>query len=165
MQRQARERYESWFAEGLLKFTSGNAIDFDEIRKELREWVRGEEDYLVELAYDPWRATQFAIKCNEIYGWQVVEVPQVVRNLNEAMREVEALIADGKLYRPDNRAVEWMFSNVQAKRDRNGNIFPDKSSVENKIDVPSALFTGVSRIIRHRDGNTIPQEAESAGTI
>lgn len=162
---QARERYESWFAEGLLKFTSGNAIDFDEIRKELREWVRGEEDYLVELAYDPWRATQFAIKCNEIYGWQVVEVPQVVRNLNEAMREVEALIADGKLYRPDNRAVEWMFSNVQAKRDRNGNIFPDKSSVENKIDVPSALFTGVSRIIRHRDGNTIPQEAESAGTI
>ena len=160
-----RERYESWYSEGLIKFTSGNAIDFDEIREDLREWIRGEEDFLVELAYDPWRATQFAIKCNEKYGWEVVEVPQVIRNLNESMNEVQAAIASGKLYVPSNRVVEWMFSNVQAKRDRNGNTFPDKSNVENKIDVPSAIFTGVSRIIRHRNETTIPEGAENAGTI
>lgn len=162
---QMRERYERWHVQGWLKLTEGNAVDFDEIRKDIKDWISGEEDYLVELAYDPWRATQFAIKCSVEYGWQVVEVPQVVRNLSESMSEVQGAIADGKLYPDSNGAVEWMFSNVQAKRDRNGNTFPDKSSSENKIDIPSALFTGVSRIIRHRGDSIIPEGAESAGTI
>lgn len=160
-----RERYEMWYSKGWLKLTSGDAIDFNEVREDIAEWVEGEEDNFLELAYDPWHATQFATSCNEKHGWEVVEVPQVVRNLNEAMRHVEETMYLGRLYPPADGATEWMISNVQANRDRNGNIFPDKSNAELKIDSASALFTAVSRIIRHTQGDVIPDLPENMGTL
>ncbi|MBT0426532.1 terminase large subunit, partial [Morganella morganii subsp. morganii] len=44
-----------------------------------------------------------------------------------------------------NPVMSWMMSNVTVKPDKNDNIFPNKSTPENKIDGPSALFTAKSR--------------------
>ncbi|RAX24845.1 terminase large subunit, partial [Morganella morganii] len=44
-----------------------------------------------------------------------------------------------------NPVMSWMMSNVTVKPDRNDNIFPNKSTPENKIDGPFALFTAKSR--------------------
>lgn len=160
-----RERYERWAAYGWLKLTSGDAIDIETIKSDLIEWVKGSEDNLQEMAYDPWHATQFAISMNQKHGWQVVEVPQNVRNLNEAMKHIEGTVYSNKMYVDENEAFTWMMGNVNANRDRNGNIFPDKSSREYKIDGPSALFTGVSRIIRHTIADTVPEMPDNMGSL
>ncbi len=160
-----RERYEQWHVKGWLKLTEGDAIDIAEIEADLKEWIAGEEDFMTELAYDPWHATQFAMACAANNGWDVVEVPQVTRNLNESMRHIEETMYANKLYPPADGATEWMISNVQARRDRNGNIFPDKSNAEEKIDVGSALFTAVSRIIRHTQGDVIPDVPDDMGVL
>lgn len=160
-----RERYEHWYSKGWLKLTEGDAIDIAEIEADIKDWVDGEEDYFEELAYDPWHATQFAMRCAENNGWNVVEVPQVTRNLNEAMRHIEETMLLNKLYPPGDGATEWMMSNVQANRDRNGNIFPDKSNAEQKIDSASALFTATSRIIRHTSGVNVPDVPDDIGTL
>lgn len=160
-----RERYERWAAYGWLKITSGDAIDIEVIKEDLKAWISGDEDNMQELAYDPWHATQFAISVNQKYGWQVVEVPQVVRNLSESMKHIEEAAYSGKLYVDENEAFTWMMGNVNANRDRNGNIFPDKSSREFKIDGPAALFTGVSRVIRHTIQDSIPELPDNMGTV
>lgn len=160
-----RERYERWAALDLLKLTPGDAVDVEMVKEDLREWVKGEEDNLEEFAYDPWHATQFAISVNQRYGWNVVEVPQVVRNLSESMKLVEEFTYLRRLYACDNEAFTWMIANVQANRDRNGNLFPDKSSREYKIDGPSSLFTGVSRVIRHTMPDDVPELPDNMGTL
>ncbi|MGJ7281674.1 terminase TerL endonuclease subunit, partial [Morganella morganii] len=51
----------------------------------------------------------------------------------------------GKFHHDHNPVMSWMMSNVTVKPDKNDNIFPNKSTPENKIDGPSALFTAKSR--------------------
>lgn len=163
--KEMKERYERWETLGLLKLTEGDAVDIEEVKKDLYDWVKEEQDTMTEFAYDPWHATQFAIAVQEKYGWEVVEVPQNTRNLNEALRKIEELVFSKKFYPAESIAFDWMISNVQVNRDKNGNIFPDKSSREQKIDGPSSLFTGVSRIIRHESGPVIPELPDDMGAL
>ncbi|WP_420170026.1 terminase TerL endonuclease subunit, partial [Morganella morganii] len=51
----------------------------------------------------------------------------------------------GKFHHDHNPVMSWMMSNVTVKPDKNDNIFPNKSTPENKIDGPLALFTAKSR--------------------
>ncbi|MEM8085880.1 terminase large subunit, partial [Morganella morganii] len=51
----------------------------------------------------------------------------------------------GKFHHDHNPMMSWMMSNVTVKPDKNDNIFPNKSTLENKIDGPVALFTAKSR--------------------
>ncbi|WP_246829220.1 terminase TerL endonuclease subunit, partial [Morganella sp. HMSC11D09] len=51
----------------------------------------------------------------------------------------------GKFHHDHNPVMSWMMSNVTVKPDKNDNIFPNKSTPENKIDGPVALFTAKSR--------------------
>lgn len=140
--------YQSWSESGYLTLTEGAVIDHDQIEDEIRE-ILSEYD-VQEIGFDPWGSTQMA---NHLAaeGAPMVEVPQTVKNLSEAMKEVEALVIAGKLHHGDNPVLNWMASNVTAKVDKNENVFPNKDHPDNKIDGMVALFTAVSRIIRHRD--------------
>lgn len=163
--KEMKQRYDRWVTLGLLKLTEGDAVDIETVKSDIYEWVKDEQDKMTELAYDPWHATQFAISCAERYGWRVVEVPQNTRNLNEAMKKIEELTFLKRFFPVNSIAFDWMISNVQVTRDKNGNIFPDKSSRENKIDGPASLFTAVSRIIRNTGGPVIPDLPDDMGTI
>lgn len=138
------ELYRKWSDMGYLELTDGEVIDHNLIKDEIETWVQGEN--LREIAYDPWSATQFARSLNED-GYPLVEVPQTVKNLSEAMKMVEAYTYSGKLHHNNNPLMNWMMSNIVVKPDKNDNIFPNKSAAESKIDGPVAMFTGVSRII------------------
>lgn len=50
------------------------------------------------------------------------------------MKEAEAKIYAGRLHHDGNPVMTWMMSNVTVKPDKNENIFPNKSTPENKID-------------------------------
>ncbi len=86
--RQMAEMYRKWAALDRLTLTEGDVIDHAQIKEELQAWVSGES--LKEIAFDPWSATQFSLSLAE-EGLPLVEVPQTVKNLSEAMKEVEAL--------------------------------------------------------------------------
>lgn len=142
--RQMAELYRKWADEGWLELTDGAVIDQDVIKSDIIEWVTGEN--LQEIAYDPWSATQFALSMVED-GMPMIEVPQSVKNLSEAMKQSEALVYAGEFHHDGNPVMEWMMSNVCVKEDKNRNIFPLKERAENKIDGPVALFTAMSRVI------------------
>ena len=67
------------------------------------------------------------------------------RHLSEPMKEIAALIEDGRFHHDNNEAFVWMMSNVEVYPDRNGNIFPRKQREENKIDAAVALIVCMSR--------------------
>lgn len=138
------ELYQKWSDAGYLELTDGDVIDHAYIKAEIESWVRGEQ--LREIAFDPWSATQFSLALAE-EGLPLVEVPQTVKNLSESMKSVEAEIYGNKFHHDGNPVMRWMMSNVTVKPDKNNNIFPNKSTPENKIDGPVALFTAKSRLL------------------
>lgn len=147
--RQQAELYRKWNQAGFLEFTDGDAVDHTVIKEETIEWARG--DSLNEFAYDPWSATQFALSI-AAEGVPIVEVPQTVKNLSEAMKEVEAKIYAGRFHHDGNPVMTWMMSNVTVKPDKNENIFPNKSTPENKIDGPVGMFIAMSRLLVNGGG-------------
>ncbi|HCR3185444.1 TPA: terminase large subunit, partial [Morganella morganii] len=134
--------YRKWGAAGYLELTDGEVVDHDIIKADILAWCEGED--LRELGFDPWSAVQFSRRLAE-EGIPLVEVAQTVKNLSESMKSVQADVYSGKFHHDHNPVMSWMMSNVTVKPDRNDNIFPNKSTPENKIDGPFALFTAKSR--------------------
>lgn len=147
--KQQADLYRKWNLAGFLEFTDGDVVDHAVIKEETIEWARG--DSLNEFAYDPWSATQFALSV-AAEGVPIVEVPQTVKNLSEAMKEVEAKIYAGRFHHDGNPVMTWMMSNVTVKPDKNENIFPNKATPENKIDGPVAMFIAMSRLLVNGGG-------------
>jgi len=138
------ELYRKWSDAGFLELTDGDVIDHGFIKAEIVEWVKGES--LKEIAFDPWSATQFSLALAE-EGLPLVEVAQTVKNLSESMKSVQAEVYGSKIHHDGNPVMTWMMSNITVKPDKNDNIFPNKSTPENKIDGPVALFTAKSRLL------------------
>ncbi|HBR0320330.1 TPA: terminase large subunit [Klebsiella quasipneumoniae] len=147
--KQQADLYRKWNLAGFLEFTDGDVVDHAVIKEETIEWARGNS--LNEFAYDPWSATQFALSV-AAEGVPIVEVPQTVKNLSEAMKEVEAKIYAGRFHHDGNPVMTWMMSNVTVKPDKNENIFPNKATPENKIDGPVAMFIAMSRLLVNGGG-------------
>lgn len=142
--RQQAELYRKWAEMDKLILTDGDVIDHAQIKSDLLEWIGGEN--LRELGFDPWSAMQFSLALAE-EGIPLVEVPQTVRNLSEAMKETESLVYAGRFHHSNHPVMNWMMSNVTVKPDKNDNIFPNKSTPEAKIDGPVAMFTAMSRML------------------
>ncbi|MCU6671160.1 terminase large subunit [Enterobacteriaceae bacterium H4N4] len=138
------ELYRKWADAGFLDLTDGDVIDHGYIKAEVEAWVKGES--LKEIAFDPWSATQFSLALAE-EGLPLVEVAQTVKNLSESMKSVQADVYGSKIHHDGNPVMTWMMSNVTVKPDKNDNVFPNKSTPENKIDGPVALFTAKSRLL------------------
>ena len=150
--RQQAELYRKWAEMDKLILTDGDVIDHAQIKSDLLEWIGGEN--LRELGFDPWSAMQFSLALAE-EGIPLVEVPQTVRNLSEAMKETESLVYAGRFHHSNHPVMNWMMSNVTVKPDKNDNIFPNKSTPEAKIDGPVAMFTAMSRmLVNGGEGNT-----------
>lgn len=134
--------YRGWAAQGHLIVTDGNMIDLERIQDELLEDT--EEFGLQEVAKDPWGGQQLGANL-EAEGIVVVDVPQRVAYLSEPMKNIAALIDDGRFHHDGSPPFIWMMSNVEVLPDRNDNIFPRKQSAERKIDAAVALIDAHSR--------------------
>lgn len=140
--------YQTWADQGYLTLTDGDVIDHEVIEDDLREML---STYNVQaIGFDPWGSTQLAIRMEQD-GAPMVEIPQTVKNISEAMKEVEAKVISGDLVRQKNPVMDWMASNIVVKLDKNENYFPNKEHRDNKIDGMVALFMAVNRILAGED--------------
>ncbi len=134
--------YRGWVAQGFLTVTSGNMISLRQIEEDT---VADAERFVInEIAMDAWGAREMAPNLQEL-GYTVIDVPMNVKYLSEPMKDIQALIEDGRFHHDGNLAFIWMMSNVEIKPDRNDNIFPRKNSAEKKIDAAVATIVGHSR--------------------
>ena len=145
--------YQLWAEQGWLTLTPGQIIDYDIIREDVRTLARQFD--VSEIAYDPWGATQLATQLHDTDNLTLVEVAQSTRNFSEAMKETEAVIIDGRISHDHSPVMTWMLSNVNARVDRNDNVFPQKLNDENKIDGPVALFLAMNRALVHQEDHSV----------
>ena len=118
---------------------------------------------------DAWGAREMAPSLQE-KGFIVVDIPMQVRHLSEPMKEIQALIEDGRLHHDGNKAFVWMMSNVEVQEDRNDNIFPRKQRPENKIDAAVALIVAMARAMinepqRQSFWDSVSSEPGDAGAL
>jgi phage terminase large subunit-like protein len=143
--------YDAWAKMGFITLTPGNVIDFEFIEQDLKSFkVFG----IAEIGFDPWQATQLATRMLA-EGLPMVEVGQNVRNFSEPMKQLEALVLQGKLAHPHNPVLSWMAANVVAKLDAKDNIYPRKESEESKIDGVVALIIALGRALADSDKTAI----------
>jgi len=134
--------YQAWAKEGWLTLTPGNSTDFGYIKDDLLDLKSTYE--IAEVAYDPFQATMFATECMA-EGFPMVEYGMTVRNFSEPMKELDALIRDGRIRHNGDPVLTWMISNVTAHMDKKENVFPNKDRPENKIDGAVGLIGAVGR--------------------
>ena len=148
--------YSGWVREGRLIATPGEIIDFAYIEEDLK---RDRSTFQIdEVPYDPFQATQFSTRMLH-EGFPMVEVAPNVKNFSEPMKELEALVYDGRFHFNGDPILSWMVSNVVCHRDAKDNIYPRKEELENKIDGIVATIMGVNRLM-YRLGPSIYQEEE-----
>jgi len=134
--------YRGWVVQGHLTQTPGNMISLSQIEDETVEVA--EKVKIEEIAMDAWGAREMAPNLQEL-GYTVIDVPMNVKYLSEPMKDIAALIDDGRFHHDGNPAFIWMMSNVEVKPDHNENWFPRKQSAEKKIDAAIALIVAHGR--------------------
>lgn len=136
------DRYRGWSRSDLLTLTPGECIDFDYIEQDLREDVANYQ--VLEVAYDPFQATQFRTRL-ESEGFNMVAMQPSVKNFSEPMKVMEGMILQGSLCHNGDPILDWMIGNVYGKPDQKDNIYPRKVRRENKIDGAVATIMAIGR--------------------
>jgi phage terminase large subunit-like protein len=140
---QNNSRYQQWVAQGWIKETMGDVIDFEQIKDDLREDCKRFD--IQHIAYDPWQATQLATEMLA-EGAPMMEYRNTVGTMSEPMKQLQSDAYAGKIVYNGDPVLDWMMSNVTAKLDFKDNIFPRKEIDANKIDgvVASIMAMGLS---------------------
>lgn len=139
------QHYQKWVGDGHLHTTPGAAIDYETVEKETIAEIK--KYRIREFAFDPNNAIQFSQNVDKATpGCTMIEVPQQNRpKMSEGMKELEALVEDGRLHHTGDPVLTWAISNVIAKPIGNDNIFPLKPRPELKIDPAIALIMALTR--------------------
>jgi phage terminase large subunit-like protein len=148
--------YSGWAAAGHLTLTPGDATDFEFVAEDLRKLCRVLDVQAV--GFDPYQGHHMAQQL-QAEGAPVIEYPMQTRTLSPPMREMEAAIAAKERVHTGNPMFDWMASNVTAKEDGRGNIYPRKPHGQDhlKIDgITAALMA---------EGLSMNEEAPAAPFI
>ena len=132
--------------DGFIETTPGNVTDYDFIIKKLEDSADIYD--MAEVAYDPWQALMVAVVLGS-KGMTCVEFRQGYKTMSPASKEFERLVLAGKMRHGNNPVLRWMASNVSAKTDPAGNIKPDKSTRNARIDgiVAAIMATGRAAVM------------------
>lgn len=143
------QHYAAWAHGGHLTVTQGNITDYTRIADDLVIFAR--QYRIREIAFDPYHAESLMQFVQQRPDWpgsvEWVKVPQTVQMMSAPMKELEGLVADGRLQHDGNPVLAWNIANIVCHRDRKENIFPTKLRVENKIDGGVALIMAINRAL------------------
>jgi len=140
----------SWVNEGYITATPGNAIDYDYVYEDIASDL-ADSDAVV---YDPYKAKHL-VKRIEDDGYEgCIPLRQGYLSLTSPTKFFLDLIKDKKIVHDGNPVTNWMISNLIVVYDAAGNIKPDKSDPNRKIDGPAAIINALSYYEATEESNT-----------
>jgi phage terminase large subunit-like protein len=142
--RRDRVPYPAWIAQGWIKATEGNVIDYEIIKEDILALSKVHD--VREVAYDPWNATQIALQL-EADGVSVIPVRQGFASMTAPSKHLEGLVLSRKIRHGANPVLRWMISNTAIEIDAAGNIKPSKKKSTERIDGVVGLINALSRAI------------------
>ena len=144
-----RDQYQAWHNQGFLAVTPGDAIDYAFIRAQILEDAK--QFQLVDLNLDRlFNAHQIAGELQQ-EGLAVFGLGQGFLSMAMPMKELERRLLARKLNHGGNPVLRWMADNVAVRQDPAGNLKPDKSTSQGKIDGIVALVMALDRVARSQE--------------
>jgi phage terminase large subunit-like protein len=142
------QHYQLWTKAGWITVTDGNIINFKRIHDDILELAQVLN--VLEIVFDPYQATML-ISMLQDSGLTCVEYKNIVPNMSEPMKEMDAMVKARTLLHCADPVMTWQMSNLVAKIDAKENVFPRKDKPEKKIDSVVALIMAVGRIMAKRN--------------
>jgi phage terminase large subunit-like protein len=148
LERERRDRvpYRTWAQHGSLILTPGPVIDYAYVERAVLE--AAERFDLRQVAFDRWNSSQLVQEL-EAEGITMVSLGQGFAGLSAPTKELQRLVAEGRLRDGGDPLLRWCASNVAAKMDAAGNVKPDKERSAHRIDPIVALIFAVDGWQRH----------------
>lgn len=132
--------YRNWERAGFLKICPGDTIDYADVEATIAEAKRTFD--LKMVGFDPYLSRTITQRLMPIV--QVVEIPQDMKNMSPAMKEVERGMLEHTMRHVHNTCFRWTFGNVRCAVDGNENIKPMKNRSPGRIDPAVALIIAVA---------------------
>jgi phage terminase large subunit-like protein len=135
--------YRQWLKEGLIRTTPGNAIDEEELSKQILEILQ--RFNVVGLAHDRWGSDgviQRLIKGGFPFD-RIDPYKQTTLDMTKPVKALEGYVLNQELNHEGNRVLEWMASNIVVYMDSSGGIKFDKAKSIDKIDGMVALAMAI----------------------
>lgn len=140
--------YRDWERAGFLTLCEGDIIDYGDIEATIR-WARETFDLRM-VGFDPYLSRTIIQRLQPIVS--VIEIPQDLRNMSPAMKEMDDMMTRKQLLHIHNTCFRWTFGNVRCYVDGNGNCKPLKNKSRGRIDptVASIIVMAVWMIARNQ---------------
>lgn len=135
----------NWNKQGFLNVTKGNTINIQDIIIYIEEFKKENRANIVEVDYDSWNASQFALEMERL-GYVTVEIRQGFRTLSEGTSRFREEVYNGNVIHQKDGLYSFAMSNAIVKQDPNRNIVIDKKNSKNKIDPVDATMNICTRI-------------------
>ena len=132
--------YRNWERAGFLKICLGDTIDYADVESTIAEAKRTFD--LKMVGFDPYLSRTITQRLMPIVS--VVEIPQDMKNMSPAMKEVERGMLEHTMRHVHNTCFRWTFGNVRCAVDGNENIKPMKNRSPGRIDPAVALIIAVA---------------------
>lgn len=150
--------YRDWARAGFLRLCEGDIIDYDDVEATIKAAA---ETYDLRLVgFDPYLSRTITQRLTPHVN--VIEIPQDLKNMSPAMKEIDTMMAQRQLLHIHNTCFRWTFGNVRCYEDGNGNLKPLKNRSVGRIDptVASIIVVAVWMIAK----NQKPDLAEAMRT-
>lgn len=153
--------YRDWARAGFLTVCDGEIIDYADVEQTIRE---AKERYdLRMVGFDPYLSRTITQRLAPFVD--VVEIPQDMKNMSPAMKELKEGMLKHDILHVHNTCYRWTFSNVRIHIDGNENTKPMKNRSRGRIDPPVATIIAVAAWMICRNQKPDLAAAIEAGTF
>lgn len=150
-ERQDHALYRDWARAGFLTICEGDTIDYADLERTIAECA--ERFDLKTVGFDPFLSRTITQRLEPIVP--CVEIPQDMKNLSPAMKEIEEGMLNRWMLHIHNTCYRWTFGNVMTYVDGNENKKPMKNKSRGRIDPPVATMIAVAvwQLMRNKPGD------------
>lgn len=141
-ERRDRAPYRDWARAGFIEICPGDTIDFAAVEEKITEAARLYD--LKMVGFDPYLSRTITQRLVPLLDGNIMEVPQDMRNMSPAMKEIEAGVLNHEMLHIHNTCFRWTWGNVRCAVDGNENKKPMKNRSPGRIDPVVALIAAVA---------------------
>ncbi len=133
-----QRQYQAWAEQGHLTITPGEALDYARLQADI---VAISERYRIEELWVDilFQGHQIEQQLREQHGINTVAGRNGIISMSPVAKELERRLLSRTIEHGGNPILRWMADCVTVRRDHVGNIMPDKSRSQGKIDGITAL--------------------------
>lgn len=139
------EKYREFELSGHLVLTDGSMMDQEVVMEYIIETAQKYK--ILDASFDEWNADAMMTTLQK-KKLNVIKFPFRTQYVSLPMKTLEALVLDGRYFHDNNPMMNWMVTNVAAKVNIKGDVYPNKSRPHDEKCKIDGVVTSIMSIGR-----------------